>query len=239
MKGHMNIIDFGIIGVLLLFMAIGYYRGFLVSVVDSLCGILSSLAAWALYVPVARALNAGDGICSVLVGFSESADIIGSVELYNTGVSSLVGAGAQEFADALVLPGALKNVYVSNLQNARFAPLGLNTAGDYLGRTMAEHAVNVMAFILVFALALAILMVAVRLADYTIKFPALKFGDGLSGALVGFVQGAVVLFVLMCAIPVAQAFLPFDELRMLVDESQFSQLFYQSNMFLRVIRGFI
>lgn len=235
----MNIIDLGIIGVLLLFMAIGYYRGFLVSLMDFICSVASSLLAWALYLPVARTLNAGDKLVSMLMGFSESADIVGSVELFNANVSSLSAQQAQDFINGLVLPPSVSRAYLANLTAVRYADKGIVSAGDYLSRTISEHSVNILAFLLVFFLGLILMMVAVRLADYTVSLPALKYADGISGALIGFLTGSVVLAVLFTIIPVAQAFLPFDELRMLVDGSQFSQLFYSSNWFLHLIHGFI
>ncbi|MDD4796628.1 MAG: hypothetical protein PHO66_02550, partial [Eubacteriales bacterium] len=148
----MNIIDLGIVGILFLFMAIGFYRGFLVSLLDFLCSLVSSLLAWALYLPVGRSLNAGGKLVSMLMGFSESADIIGSVEMYNAHVSAMSAPQAQSLVDGLVLPPSVARAYLANMAAQRYAGAGIVSAGGYLGRTISEHSVNILAFMLVFFL---------------------------------------------------------------------------------------
>ncbi|MDD3243610.1 MAG: CvpA family protein [Eubacteriales bacterium] len=235
----MNMIDLAFLGLILLTMAIGYYRGFLISALDLGCGIVSSLLGWAFYLPAARALNAGDKLVTMLMGFSESADIIGSVETFATPVSALGQGQAAALVQGLSLPASLSRAYQANLETARYAGKGISTVGDYLSRTIGEHAVNVLGFVMVFLICFIVLLVAVRLADHTISLPALKVADGITGAVMGFLTASLVIFVLCTAFPVAEAFLPFDELHRLIDGSQFSQLFYAGNPFLRLIRGFL
>ncbi len=59
------------------------------------------------------------------------------------------------------------------------------------------------------------------------------------GGLLGFLRGGLLLFVLFMLVPVMLAFLPFEELQIILSESQLATFFYKGNFMIDLIRGLI
>ena len=105
--------------------------------------------------------------------------------------------------------------------------------------TIAHMTVNIVCFIILFVLSLIVLFLVVRALDVTLIFPVLRYGDGLVGAAAGLVASALLLFALEMLVPVGLSFVPFEELRTIVENASTSSLFYHSNFLLALMKGVI
>jgi hypothetical protein len=72
-----------------------------------------------------------------------------------------------------------------------------------------------------------------------VPLSVLKQLDGVMGGLLGFLRGGLLLFVLFMLVPVMLAFLPFEELQIILSESQLATFFYKGNFMIDLIRGLI
>jgi hypothetical protein len=105
--------------------------------------------------------------------------------------------------------------------------------------TIAHLAVNIGCFLLLFILAMAASFVAVRALDVTLVFPVLRYCDGFVGGAIGLLLAGLMLFAVEAVLPLILSYVPFKELRTIVDHSATCSLFYRSNFILALMKGFI
>jgi|GEM_PF-157748 len=235
----MNIVDIAIIGILLLCMVAGYYQGFLRSALGMANFFVSILGAWAMNGALARALDKTNNIVPLLVYYSESSEMLGTVENVRTSIYELNGPQLSDLLSRLSLPHPLGSLLTQNIQNYAFAEAGASTLGDYLSLTIAHMSVNIVSYLIIFFILFVSLSIVIAMCDYVFKLPTLRYMDQVSGALVGFLQGVLLLFVVFIIIPVILAFLPFKEISQFIDSSQFANFYYHNNFILDTIRGVI
>ena len=241
----MNIIDLAIWAVLILSLMLGYYQGLVKSSLMAGGCCVSLLGAGIFYPTLARSIGSNADIVSKLIYYAEGSEIIGGIR-----ISSLPAAKVP--ADVLerviagdwVLPHVplnthLGNVYYENVTHQVFAAGGANTLGDYLCNTIAQMTINLVSFILVFALIFVICTVLVYLCDNVFQFPVLRMGDGLLGGLVGMGTGALVVTVLFLIVPAVQSYLPITLLQELIDDSALCRVFLDGNFLLSFLPGYI
>ena len=97
-------------------------------------------------------------------------------------------------------------------------------------------AVNIVCFLAVFASLYIGITIIINLCDYIIGFPVLKYMDSAAGAILGFLQGMLILFIIFLVVPLVLAFLPFEELTTLIDNSSFATFYYRSNFIIDMPR---
>jgi uncharacterized membrane protein required for colicin V production len=234
-----NVIDYGILALLAVSVVTGYYQGFMKTVAGIATYFASFLAAWLGYPALASWVQGTGKVIPVIVYYSESSDMLGSVSNVQLRVSDITAQKLSEILTQVNLPHPLGRLLTENVLSRVFASQGLETLGDYLSMTIAHMAVNILCFVFIFAAAQAALSLATHLCDDVFHFPVLKQLDGVMGGLLGFLRGGLLLFVLFMLVPVMLAFLPFEELQIILSESQLATFFYKGNFMIDLIRGLI
>lgn len=235
----MSIVDIAIFGILLLCMVAGYYQGFLRSALGMANFFVSMLGAWAIHGALARALEKTHNLVPLLIYYSESSEMLGTVENVRTSIYELNGLQLSDLLSKLSLPHPLNSLLTTNIQNYAFAQSGVSTLGDYLSLTIAHMSVNIVSYLIVFFVLFISISIIIAMCDYVFKFPTLRYMDQVSGALIGFLQGVLLLFVIFIIVPVILAFLPFKEISQFIDNSQFANFYYHNNFILDTIKGVI
>ncbi|NLG38151.1 MAG: CvpA family protein [Clostridiales bacterium] len=235
----MNIIDYGIMAFFALSVVAGFYQGF----VKTVLGIASFFGAYLFallsYPSLARWVEGTGKVIPVIIYYSESSDMLGPVENVRLLVSEATAQKLYEILSQVRLPHPLGHLLTQNVLEKAFAPEGIERLGDYLSMTIAHMAVNILAFVALFVVAQAIMSLALYLCDYVFRFPVLRQLDGVMGGLLGFIRGGLFLFVLFTLVPVLLAFLPFEELQIMLGESQLATFFYKGNFMIDMFSGFI
>ena len=234
----MSIVDIAILVVFGLFILIGYHQGFLKAVLNFCNFIISLLGAWWIHGGLAKSFQSVIKVSDIIY-YSESAEMLGTVENMRLVVSELTPAKLNEVLSGLNLPHPLSKLLMYNVTNQVFADQNIVNLKDYLSMTIASMAMNIIAFLVVFAIFYLVIALLINLSDYVFKLPVLKYLDTVGGSILGFLQGMLLLFVIFAFVPVVLAFVPFEEVRNIVEESSFARFYYHSNFVIDMIKGFI
>ncbi len=178
-------------------------------------------------------------IVPTIVHFSESSQMLGGIEyesinIYNVSYEEIEGIFAN-----LKLPHPLANLALENISNQEYASIGKATLGDYLGLTIGHMSLNIMSFVIVFAISFVLFSIIINVTDYVFGFPMLKMMDSPAGAVLGLFLGMGLVNVVFMAVPLVLAFLPFDEIIGYVNGSNFVNTYYYNNFLINLIKGTI
>ncbi len=235
----MILIDLAVFAMFLLFAIAGYHKGFLKAILNIATFFLSLLGAWWLHPQLSQAVKATGKVVPIIVSYSESSEMLGTVESFRAVATDLSAESLNEILSKSSLPHPLPSLLIKNVQSAAFASDGIVTLGDYLSMTIAHMAINLACFIIIFLCFYVVFNLLINLYDYVFKFPVLKLFDNASGALLGFIQGFLVMFLVFSFVPIILAFLPFPEISGLIEQSQMGKFYYHSNFIVDLIKGII
>lgn len=235
----MSYIDIGILGIFVVCVLIGFNQGFLKAGLNCVNFFLSLLLALMFRGSLAGIITADPQIIPTIIHFSESSEMLGSVENVRLSIYNLTPEVLESILSNVQLPHPLEALLLSNIQTQAFAAQGLSTLGEYLSMTIAHMSINIVSMLTAFVISFVSIALLIHMVDSTVKFPVLRYMDGSAGAILGFLQGMLLLFVVFLCVPLILAFLPFDELTALIDASSFATFYYRSNFVIDMIKGII
>ena len=235
----MNLLDALGFAILALSTAAGYYQGFLATAANCAGYITALLSASWFYGSVAERIKEAGKIIPALIYYSESGDLLGSVETFRLNVTTLNQSAMDGILSRVELPHPVGQWLAENVLGLRYSADGLTQLGDYLSRTIAEAAVSIGCYLLMFLAIYIGLTLMINIANYTIKFPALKAFDGLAGAGLGLVRGGLLVFAAFMVLPVLLSMLPVAQVKDIVEGSALTGFFYEKNFMFGLIRSYI
>lgn len=235
----MNIIDLVVVIFLGLGLIIGWYHGSVRAAANVGAILLAMVIGLSFHGVMARGVLAQQKVIPQLIYYSESDEFLQDVETVRLQVDAITPESLDALLTEVKLPYPVESRLRTNLENKAFADDGLTMLGEYLSMTIAHMTVNIVCFMILFLVSLVILFLVIRALDVTLIFPVLRYGDGLVGAAAGLVASALLLFALEMLVPVGLSFVPFEELRTIVENAATSSLFYHSNFLLALMKGVI
>lgn len=235
----MILIDLAILALFILFAVVGYHKGFFKAVLNIATFFVSLVGALWLHPQLAQTVKASGKIIPIIINYSESADMLGAVESFRAAATDLSPEALNGILAEANIPHPLPGLLAENVSNAAFAPDGLITLGDYLSMTIANMAINIVSFLIIFLCFYIVFNLIISLVDYVFKLPVLKLFNNTSGALLGFIQGFLVMFIVFSLVPIVLAFLPFPEISGIIEQSQMGKFYYHSNFIIDLIKGTI
>jgi uncharacterized membrane protein required for colicin V production len=235
----LNILDITVYAILIVSVAAGVYQGLVATSANTAGFFLSMFSAALFYPGMAMRIKAGGTVIKSLLYYSETSQMLGTVETARAGVAGMTKEGMAGLLQSVSLPHPIGDWFTENVLGGVYAKQGLSTLGDYLSQTVAEAAVSIACFLMIFLFMYVILTVAVNLLHYVVKLPQLKAFDGVLGGAVGLLRGAVIAFALFMALPVALSMLPVQQVKDLVETSHTAAFFYQKDFMFAFIRSFI
>ena len=233
----MNVIDIGIIVIVVASVVYGFYRGFIHTLLSVACCLISVFLAFSFGPKLAALVSGSQGVSSTLATYTDAVARVGDYSLASTPVSQLSDGVIQQILNSVSLPDSIANILRSNLKNQSFAGTGLTTVNDYVSNTVVAVAVNVLCFIACFAVSYMVLSVVVSLIQHVFKLPLLKQLDWLAGGAFGLVRGCFLLYVIFLIIPILSTIIPLDAFNDLLKQSTLAPIFQSDGFFVQVISG--
>lgn len=175
----------------------------------------------------------------MMLYYTEGSEYIKDAELARAAVSSLSTAEINTIVANADVPYPMGKRILENIASEAFAAEGVTTLGDYFNQTIVCVFINILVFLLVFAVVRIILAFIMGGVDYAWKLPQLRAGDGVLGGGLGLVRGILALFLLFMLLPIGLVFLA-GKLQFVTDlvrESFFAHFFYRSNFLLSMMPG--
>ncbi|MDD2647232.1 MAG: CvpA family protein [Eubacteriales bacterium] len=231
----MNIVDYIILGVMLISTVFGFYRGFIHSIAGLGATIGSVFIAYWQTPNLVSWLQANTGITETLVYYTDASSRIGDLQLALTNVAGAAQGTIQTVLDKVALPKPISDILSFNLQNQVFAGSGASTVSDYLSQTIVGVMLNILCFVAIFIVAFILLSVLLNMLRAVFRFPLLKHLDTLLGGAAGFARGAIIVFVIFLLLPMVESVVPMQSVQKLVDESLLAGIFDSGKLLMMII----
>jgi uncharacterized membrane protein required for colicin V production len=233
----LNVIDFGIIGVIGVCALFGVFRGFVQSLLNLGGCLLSFLGAFWLFPTLADMVSANTGIVRLISSYTDSANLLGDLDLSSRAVDTLSQSNIQAIVQRANLPDPLGRLLTANISEKVFSPLGdlATSVGDYINQTILSVSINVLSFIVCFVGIFIVLSIVINLLNAVFRFPVLKQLDGLLGGLFGFAIGCVLCFIIFTAMPLLESVVPLEPFKQLVAGSSLANIFQNGSLIVSIM----
>lgn len=234
----MNIVDIAILLILAVTILGGWYRGFLETLLGLIATLLSCVLGFVGIPLVADAVRGNASLYQTLLYYTEGAEYVAvtDVELTRTSIHNITVEELGTIVQNADMPLPMGARVLRNIAIEAFSSEGVTTLGDYFNITIVTVVINIVSFLLVFALCRILFGVLIRGIAYGREgFPALVHFDGPIGAGIGLIQGITLLFALFLLLPIALTVLP--KLYEFIQESYFGEFFYRANLLIQLIPG--
>ena len=233
----MNLIDYGIIGVIALCMLLGFYRGFLQTLLNLGGCLLSFAGAFWLFPSLSNMLSSNTEIVRLISSYTDSGSILGDLDLSSRAVDTLSQSNIQAIVSKASLPEPISKLLGANLTEKVFSPLGslATTVGDYVNQTILSVSINVLCFVVCFIVCFIVITILINLLRSVFQFPVLKQLDWLAGGVFGFAIGCVLCFIVFTAMPLLQSVIPLENFQQLVEQSALAKIFENGSLIISIM----
>lgn len=233
----MNVLDIIIGGVLVISVIYGVYHGFLQTVFSVFGALLSGVIAFSFGPRAAAFLRSLPGVKETLATYTDAIARVGDFDLANTEVRNLSSGVIDTVLKSVSLPEPLAKLLQGNLSTQAFAGNNVKTINDYVTNTIVSTAVDVLCFLVVFALSYALISLILSLVRHVAHYPILRQLDWLAGAALGLVRGGLIVYLLLLLLPLLQTIVPDKGLEPLIASSKLLPMFNNIPLFLKVAAG--
>ena len=220
----MNIVDLGIIILLAIGFLIGWYRGFLVTVLNVASYVLAWIISFAGYSSLASFILQKTNFDNTLLYFTAGVEKLSDMTVANVDINTLSSERITEMMN-------------DNILNQVFADQGITTMSDYFNQTIINLSLSLISFLIIFIAVRLISIFVIGLVDHVVHLPVLKQFDSLLGGGVGILQAAVFVCIIFAIVPIAMSVLPLENFNNLIQSSFLGRLFFNGNIIFNVLKS--
>ena len=232
----MNLIDLLVLIILGFFVVISMYRGFLHSVLKGAADLVSWVAALILH-PLLSMIVGSRGTIAFLSNYVEGATKLADAASISRVVAEVPQEELIQIVDTSSLVSPFGRLVRGNLLHLSFEGRGLTTVGEYFDETVAQVALHILCFLLLFVVIRLALGIYINIVDYKRPFPVLVRYENSFSAIAGLVRGLLFCYVLFTMMPII---LSVFDVKLIVDyinSSLLGSFFYKTNLFLLLVGG--
>jgi len=234
----MNIVDYVVLGLIGLSVLFGFYRGFISTVLNSGGCLISLILSFILYPKAAAMIQGNQELVRTLLHYTDASSRLGDLELALTNVGTLTSGKIAEVLAKVQLPPPLNTLLQVNLEQQVYGlSSGIDTVADYVSQTILTACINIICFLLCFAVIYIALALIVNLLKAIFRFPVLKQLDWLAGGIFGFLRGVLICYALFALVPLVQTMVPIDMITELIEQSTLAPIFNNDNLILGIMNG--
>lgn len=238
----MNLLNAFILFLIAIYILQGAYKGFLVSVGNTI-GLVVSWVVSIFFSPLlSEAISKGD-FYLFLLNLTEGSSRLANQAQGNLIVSSLsapqINAVVQGSAENL--PQPFLRIIEQNMNDLAFQQQGYSTVNEYFNFTVANVVVNIFSFIIIYLLARVAIGLILNAVNFASPLPVLRKFDWAAGAAVGALRGYLAMFALTLIVPVILIAAPvgIDLVSDFFESSSYVMYFYEHNFLMDFISGTI
>jgi len=236
----MNVIDIAIIVIMAASIIYGLYRGFLRTILSVACCLISLFVAISFGPRVATAAQNNQGIYNSLKNVTDAVTRIGDVSLADTPVEQLSDSSIRQVIDSVGLPASISSILENNIRGRVFSQSvsdAERTVNVYVEKTLIGIVLNILSFLLCFAVSYIILSIIISLIHHVFQLPILKQMDWLAGGIFGFARGWLILYIVFLIIPILSTVIPLDSFNETLAQSSLAHIFQSDGMFAWAVTG--
>jgi len=216
----------------------GHYRGFL-KIAVSMSALVLSLVIVRLATPyVTNFMKENTAVQHVM---EQGLLKMAGVELDSAAEQEEIQhpAGQRVIIEHLRLPEQMKEALIENNNNEVYNLLGVEAFFDYIAAYLANMMLNIIGSVLLFLLVYIVLRLAIRWLDVIARLPILSGLNQIAGAILGGVQGFLILWVL-CLVLKAYAGTEWGQIVIAqIEKSPWLLFLYKNNLFDWLLAGLL
>ncbi len=233
----MNIVDYAVLAVIGLSLLMGFYRGFISTVLNT-GGCLAAFGlSFVLYPRLATAIRSNDGLVRTLMHYTDASSRLGDLELAITNVSQLTADKLNEVISKVALPAPFDTLLKTNLEQQVYATTSVSSVADYVSQTILTASINILCFLVCFVALYLVISIVVNFLRAVFRFPLLKQLDWLAGGVFGLARGVLICYAVFAIAPLVLTMVPVDMISKLLEESTFAPFFNNGSMILAIMNG--
>lgn len=217
-----------VLAILLLFVWMGYKRGFIKEIVSFFFVFLSLSLAWAINPYINNFLTEKTPIYSTIQETCSSF-------VHEQGTQTEYGVeDPGDFIDNLSLPDILRENIQKNNNAKIYAELSADTLTEYVSGYLARTVVNGLSYVLAYILSAVMIRLIVYVLNLIAGLPILKTANKLTGGAVGLFKGLVFVWIafliltVLCSTEIGKTALE------LVEKDSLLSLLYQYDPLVRI-----
>lgn len=239
----MNLLDYGVLAILALFVLLAVYKGFLSTALSVGAYVVAWLLALVFMPLAARGIQNSENLYNMMLYYTEGSEYIINnvgVEEARTPIQDLTTGQINDIITQAAPLYPMGKQIANNVATEAFAAQNVTTLGDYFNQTIVCVFINILVFLLLFALLRLVLGFFINGVDYAWRYPMLRSGDVVAAIGVGLIRGMLAMFLIFMVLPMILTVLgQFDLVSELVEDSFFASFFYRSNFLLAMMPGTI
>ncbi len=212
----MNIIDLIILAILAFSLVSGMHKGFITSTLALVGFCVSWVLAYASYGYLVTAVQQNESMINFLNGLVSAADLFKTRQLADLEVAAATAADIDLAVGEVGIP-LINDLFRSNVLGQVFANDGLITMSEYLTQTLLISVLNIVSFILAFAVIYMAVLLVVNMLNNVFRFPLIRHFDWLLGGAFGLVRGAVIVMLIFSVVPTMCSALESMDISLLTD----------------------
>jgi len=226
-----NWVDIVVLIILTINSLVGIREGFIVTVFNLAGFILSYYIAKSYYPVVSKYIIANPDFFDKMK------------EFVSERVQPLVEKNAATNDTGLLLQGIKlpKSIIKGISQNANldsYVKDMTDTASGLIAESLTHMLINIISFLIVFAIAWFVIMLIVKVIDSFASLPILNQFNKLLGLSVGFVKGILILYLIFAVLTPIISFSPNGVIAKGVFESNFGYYLYDNNILLKYLKEY-
>lgn len=200
----MNVLLIVVIGIILITGIVGYYKG-LIKTVLSMATIAISLVLTSMIAPeVAKILCENKSVYeSVYDVVSENIDLSEiTKKLAQTTGDNLDEAVQSEILGEIGMPPVVKDIIIDSGNLGKFTADNSSKFAEYLYNLITGLIINASTYVMVFIIVSIVLAIVASLLNVISKLPVLKSLNRIAGAVLGVVEGFVIVWLFFILVSV-------------------------------------
>lgn len=218
----------------------GIYKGFISSAGSILVTVCAWVGALLFTDNLALLLQQRTNILEEIIYYVQADETITDLTLRKTSIFALSDDAIAQAIESANIPLFFKNHIALNISNQVFAEI--ETLGDYFDYTVGSIILNIICFVAILIIVALIVSIIKAGLESMVKLPALRYVDGLLGAGFGAIRGLFIVYVFFMLVPVMLLVIPesiVTEYLGNISDAPIASIFYDNNILLKYIGGFI
>ena len=223
----MNWFDLLVIAILVVSIFIAYKSGFVRTVCDFCSTIVSLVLTYKLYPITASIFKNLKWFEKIQTALEENLKLSQNAEKLSENMQNSI-------INDLELPQFLKNILIEN-NTMQTELINTSQLEEYISSYVANICLNAAAVLVTFIILVIAIKVAINLLDLVAKLPILNFLNKTAGIAIGFLRGAIIIWIICFAIMIFYSNPNFQNIVYTVENSVIGKLFYDNNLLVFMI----
>ncbi len=224
-------LDLGIVFIIIVFGAIGYYKGFVKTMITLLSSVIAFVLSFLIY-PIINTFLKLTPIYTYVNKWIGSR--LAGVE-FGTGIQTQGNA----IADSIGwLPRFVSEQIIRNNNQEVYKLLEVNDVGDYVGVYLTHIIISMVAVLVTWLILKILLTLFLNTTDAMVShLPVISTVNKIGGLGVGVAKGLIGIWAICLIIPLLITYPYFSEIEYYITNSYLAQWLYENNMILRAFNS--